>query len=83
MFAFSGLKKWEELQQHEKKRVTCTVAGYDGNQVTPLWNLNEDALYDSLWIISPLRSLGSNHVALGGMILPLSAMSMICCIDTG
>ena len=35
MFAFSGLKKWEELQQHAKKGVTCTVAGYDGNQVTP------------------------------------------------
>ena len=25
MFAFSGLKKWEELQQHAKKGVTCTV----------------------------------------------------------
>lgn len=83
MFAFSGLKKWEELQQHEKKRVTCTVAGYDGNQVTPLWNLNEDALYDSLWIISPLRSLGSNQVVFGGMMLPVSAMSISCFMLTG
>ena len=32
---------------------------------------------------SPLRSLGSNHVALGGIILPLSAMSIICCMETG
>ncbi len=37
----------------------------------------------SLWMTRPERSLGSNHVALGGMILPLSAMSMICFIVTG
>ncbi len=37
----------------------------------------------NLCITSPERSFGSNHVALGGMILPESAMSIICCIDTG
>ena len=37
----------------------------------------------SLWITSPERSLGSNQVVLGGMILPVSAMSMSCFIDTG
>ena len=39
--------------------------------------------YDSLCITSPERSFGSNHVAFGGMIFPLSAMSIICCIETG
>ena len=37
----------------------------------------------SLWITRPERSLGSNHVVLGGMMLPVSAMSMSCFIDTG
>ena len=31
----------------------------------------------------PERSFGSNQVALGGIILPLSAISIICFIDTG
>lgn len=39
--------------------------------------------FQNLWTISPLRSFGSNHVALGGMMFPLSAMSMICCMETG
>ena len=39
--------------------------------------------HDNLWITSPERSFGSNHVAFGGIIFPLSAMSIICCIDTG
>ena len=33
--------------------------------------------YDNLWITKPLRSFGSNHVVFGGMMLPVSAMSMI------
>lgn len=32
---------------------------------------------------SPERSLGSNQVVLGGMMLPLSAMSVSCFIETG
>ena len=40
-------------------------------------------LYDSLWMMSPERNFGSNHVAFGGIIFPLSAMSMICCMETG
>ena len=42
-------------------------------------------LYDhtNLWMTSPERSLGSNQVVLGGMMLPVSAMSMSCFIDTG
>ena len=34
----------------------------------------------NLWITRPESSLGSNHVALGGIIFPLLAMSIICCI---
>ncbi len=35
------------------------------------------------WITTPERSFGSNHVVLGGMMLPVSAMSINCCIETG
>ena len=37
----------------------------------------------SLWIASPLRSFGSNHVVFGGMMFPESAMSTSCFMDTG
>lgn len=37
----------------------------------------------SLCITNPLRSLGSNQVAFGGMMFPLSAMFIICSILTG
>ena len=39
--------------------------------------------YDSLWIASPERSFGSNHVVFGGMMLPESAMSTSCFMETG
>lgn len=35
------------------------------------------------WITTPERSFGSNHVVFGGMMLPVSAMLMSCCIETG
>lgn len=35
------------------------------------------------WITTPERSFGSNHVVFGGMMLPVSAMSISCCIETG
>ncbi len=35
------------------------------------------------WMTTPERSLGSNHVVFGGMMLPVSAMLMSCCIETG
>ncbi len=35
------------------------------------------------WITTPERSLGSNQVVFGGMMLPVSAMSINCCIETG
>ena len=35
------------------------------------------------WITTPERSLGSNHVVLGGMMLLVSAMSISCFIETG
>lgn len=35
MFAFSEFKKQRGTLARYKKGVTCTVAGYDGNQVTP------------------------------------------------
>ena len=42
-----------------------------------------NSAYASLWIASPERSLGSNHVVLGGMMLPESAISTSCFIETG
>ena len=39
--------------------------------------------YTNLWIIKPERSFGSNHVVFGGMMLPVSAMSINCFILTG
>ena len=39
--------------------------------------------YASSWITSPERNFGSNQVVLGGIMLPLSAMSISCFIDTG
>ena len=39
--------------------------------------------YTSSWITSPERSFGSNHVAFGGIMLPESAISIICFMDTG
>ncbi len=35
------------------------------------------------WITTPERSFGSNHVVFGGTTLPVSAMLMSCCIETG
>lgn len=35
------------------------------------------------WITTPERSFGSNHVVFGGMMLPVSAILMSCCIETG
>lgn len=37
----------------------------------------------NLWITSPERSFGSNQVVFGGMMLPVSAISINCFIDTG
>ena len=39
--------------------------------------------YTSSWITRPERSFGSNHVVFGGMMLPVSAMSISCFIETG
>ena len=45
---------------------------------------NADGGYSSKeWITTPERSFGSNHVVFGGMMLPVSAMLMSCCIETG
>ncbi len=32
--------------------------------------------YSNEWITTPERSFGSNHVVLGGIMLPVSAMSI-------
>src|SRR5690554_1358736 len=37
----------------------------------------------NLWITSPERNLGSNQVVLGGMMLPVSAISISCFMETG
>ena len=42
-----------------------------------------DGYSSKLWITTPERSLGSNQVVFGGMMLPVSAMLMSCCIETG
>lgn len=39
--------------------------------------------YSKEWITTPDRSFGSNHVVLGGMMLPVSAILINCCIETG
>ena len=39
--------------------------------------------YSKEWITTPERSFGSNHVVFGGMMLPVSAMLISCCIETG
>ena len=39
--------------------------------------------YTNSWIARPLRSLGSNQVVLGGMMLQVSGMLISCCIVTG
>ena len=44
---------------------------------------DDQSSVSNLWITKPERSFGSNHVAFGGIMLPLSAMSMICFIETG
>lgn len=52
---------------------------------TDIYHRNQDGLTPqlSLCITNPLRSLGSNQVAFGGMMFPLSAMFIICSILTG
>ena len=44
---------------------------------------NERLVFSWSWITTPERSFGSNHVVFGGMMLPVSAMLMSCCIETG
>ena len=39
--------------------------------------------YTSEWMARPERSLGSNQVVFGGMMLPVSAMRMSWSMDTG
>ena len=38
---------------------------------------NGDFFYDNLCITKPLRNFGSNHVVFGGIIFPVSAISII------
>ena len=39
--------------------------------------------YSNVWITTPERNFGSNHVVFGGIILPVSAMSISWRIETG
>ena len=39
--------------------------------------------YSSEWMTTPERNFGSNQVALGGMMLPVSAMRITCSMETG
>lgn len=61
----------------------CAIILLMHNLDTPHFLLSVRFCYFSLWIASPLRSLGSNQVVFGGMIFPESAMSTSCFIDTG
>lgn len=42
-----------------------------------------ERFYANLCIASPLRSFGSNQVVFGGIMLPESAISTSCFIETG
>ena len=81
----SHVVKWEALMAFQNLYTLSVLK----KSPTRLWagdlyrTSNEARGQLNLWMTRPLRSFGSNQVAFGGMILPLSAMSMICCMLTG
>lgn len=48
-----------------------------------LLNPVSDLFYSSSCITSPERSFGSNQVVFGGIMFPVSAISINCFIETG
>lgn len=54
-----------------------------GLAIAPAGSKSRQTNQPNLWIARPERSFGSNHVVLGGMMLPLSAMSVSCFMETG
>ena len=66
---------------------TTAQTKYNGQKTKDYYapSLNSHSLNSQLssWITNPERNFGSNHVVFGGIMFPLSAMSMICCIVTG
>lgn len=74
------------VKDKTKKRPTMfflsNIAGRIFQKVFPLQVL-PPRYYSNLWMTSPERSFGSNHVVLGGMMFPVSAISINCFIETG
>ena len=91
----SGLHNFSMYLDGRWYSLTAKSGTYDDNDpigvldVTVLSNLVLDRILDikdlrtSKRITTPERSFGSNHVVFGGMMLPVSAMLMSCCIETG
>lgn len=77
----------EKEAPHEKDQHYCKIAIPAHPQKKTAFSgcqSNADGGYSSKeWITTPERSFGSNHVVFGGMMLPVSAMLMSCCIETG
>ena len=79
----------EKEAPHEKDQHYCKIAipAHPQKKRQPfraVFQSNADGGYSSKeWITTPERSFGSNHVVFGVMMLPVSAMLMSCCIETG
>ena len=61
----------------------CTLRGRKGRATAQTVYVNPMRAHSMSWMTMPVRSLGSNQVALGGMMLPVSAMRITCSIVTG
>ncbi len=61
----------------------CTLRGRKGRATAQTVHVNPMRAHSMSWMTMPVRSLGSNQVALGGMMLPVSAMRITCSIVTG
>lgn len=59
------------------------LRGRKGRATAQTVHVNPMRVHSMSWMTMPVRSLGSNQVALGGMMLPVSAMRITCSIVTG
>ena len=65
------------------RRFLCTLRGRKGRATAQTVHVNPMRVHSMSWMTMPVRSFGSNQVALGGMMLPVSAMRITCSIVTG
>ena len=82
---FSSMKRAKNMDENIKNKFPSMKSGeiVDGKLKLKTFFEIGNSAYASLWIARPERSLGSNHVVLGGMMLPESAISTSCFIETG